>query len=245
MNTTAPVIALDHPAALDVARVGRKAADLAAARAAGLPAAPGVVLTSGWATDDRATAEQVWRIISHDGARPLVVRPSAIERPVHGRPADDRAIEHPTVVRHAGALLTAIATLRAGHPTLPVLVQPELRGPWKGVLFGDDAARGWRARRVVVARAADGHEPADWIGEVDHTGRVRAELSRCSPAAPPAAVLARLGRLDTKVASAFDGPQDLDWIADGAGRLHVLRVRAVVRLSAGLVPGRDEIVTAA
>ena len=31
----------------------------------------------GLASDDTATAVQVWRIISHDGARPLVVRPSA------------------------------------------------------------------------------------------------------------------------------------------------------------------------
>ena len=78
MSTPAPVIALDHPAAFDAARVGRKAAALARARAAGLPVGSGVVLTDQWCRDDRATAPQVWRIISHDGALPLVVRPSAV-----------------------------------------------------------------------------------------------------------------------------------------------------------------------
>ena len=63
-----PVIALDHPAALDVARVGHDAAALATARAAGLPVGPGVVLTALWRCDDAHTAELVWRIVSHDGA---------------------------------------------------------------------------------------------------------------------------------------------------------------------------------
>ena len=80
MNAAVPVIALDHPAAFDVARVGRTSATLAGARAAGLPVGSGVVLTTDWRREDRTTVEQIWRIISHDGARPLVARPS----PVHG-----------------------------------------------------------------------------------------------------------------------------------------------------------------
>ena len=113
MNTTAPVIALDTPAALDAARVGRKAANLAAARAAGLPVAPGVVLTADWTSDDTATAVQVWRIISHDGARPLVVRPSAAGPDRRRSGAATGAIEAATVVDDADAMLSAIAVLRA------------------------------------------------------------------------------------------------------------------------------------
>src|SRR3954469_11273648 len=103
MNTTAPVIALDTPAALDATRLGRKAANLAAARAAGLPVAPGVVLTADWSCDDHATALQVWRIISHDGARPLVVRPSPTGR---GRrhAAGTGAVEPAVVVGDGPAL---------------------------------------------------------------------------------------------------------------------------------------------
>ncbi len=73
-----PVIALDHPAALDAARVGHDAAALATARAAGLPVGPGVVLTRMWSSDDAHTAELVWRIVSHDGAIALSVRPSPV-----------------------------------------------------------------------------------------------------------------------------------------------------------------------
>ena len=42
MDTGTPVIALDHPSAFDIARVGRKAATLAVARASGLPVGSGV-----------------------------------------------------------------------------------------------------------------------------------------------------------------------------------------------------------
>jgi rifampicin phosphotransferase len=225
MNTTAPVIALDTPAALDVARVGRKAANLAAARAAGLPVAPGVVLTADWSSDDQATALQVWRIISHDGARPLVVRPSANGR--ERRPAPGSGAGEPvTVVRDGDGLLRAIAGLRAADACLPVLVQPHVAGAWQGVLFADDAGGGWRARPVVVATPADGPE---WTAEIDHAGRVRDVLS-APAAAPPAQLLGRLARLADRVAAAFDGPHDLEWVVADDGRIQLLRVRPVVRL---------------
>jgi rifampicin phosphotransferase len=225
MNTTAPVIALDTPAALDAARVGRKAANLAAARAAGLPVAPGVVLTADWPCDDQATALQVWRIISHDGARPLVVRPSANgrdRRPAPGSPA----IEPVTVVHDSDGLLRAIAALRTADAGVPVLVQPHVAGAWQGVLFADDAAGGRRARPLVVAAPAGG--PA-WSAEIDHAGRVRDVLSAPS-AAPPAELLGRLARLADKVTAAFDGPHDLEWAVAADGRIQLLRVRPVVRL---------------
>jgi pyruvate,water dikinase len=225
MNTTAPVIALDTPAALDAARVGRKAANLAAARAAGLPVAPGVVLTADWASDDQATALQVWRIISHDGARPLVVRPSGKSR--GSRPAPgSRAIEMGTVVSDGEGLLRAIAALRAADACVPVLVQPHVAGDWQGVLFADDAGGGWRARPVVIAAPAGG--PA-WTAEIDHAGRVRDVVS-ASTAAPPLPLLGRLARLADKVAAAFDGPHDLEWAVATDGRLQLLQVRPVAGL---------------
>src|SRR6476646_7548328 len=207
MNRPAPVIALDHPAALDVARVGRKAAKPAAARASGLPVAPGVVLTTDWVTEDRATAIQVWRITSLDGARPLVVRPSAAG-PDRRPAAEQGAIEPATVVHDADGALEAIIALRAHDPTTPVLVQPYVVAAWHGVLFADDAS-GWRACPIVVVRgaASDG----EWIAELDHAGRVRDVLSAEPDGGPPADVLGRLGRLAARVADVFDGPHDLEW----------------------------------
>ena len=164
MSTTTPVIALDHPAALDVARVGRKAADLAAARAAGLPVAPGVVLTTEWSTDDRATAAQVWRITSHDGMRPLVVQSSAVTTDPR-RPADHGAIESVTVVDDLDAMLAAAGALRADDDTTPVLLQPHVPSAWRGVLFADADARGRSATSIAVARR-DAHA-LDWVAELD------------------------------------------------------------------------------
>jgi hypothetical protein len=227
MNTAAPVIALDHPAAYDVARVGRKAAILARARAAGLPVAAGVVLTSEWATDDRATALQVWRITSHDGARPLVVRPSAAGRERRPHPGPG-SLEPVVVVHDADGMLAAVDALRAQDPYVPVLLQPHLPGSWHGVLYADDAATGWRSRPLVVAGSGD--TESEWIAELDHGGRVQDVLSGASSGEPPADVLARLARLVQRVAAAFDGPHDLDWVADAAGRVVLLRLRPVVRL---------------
>jgi pyruvate,water dikinase len=239
MNTTAPVIALDTPAALDAARVGRKAADLAAARAAGLPVAPGVVLTADWSSHDDSTALQVWRIISHDGARPLVVRPSPTGR--DRRPtAGTGAVEAATVVHDGSGLLAALTTLRADDPCTPVLVQPHVPATWRGALFADDANGGWRARPVVVAAP---HDSPEWTAELDHAGRVRDVLS-AHVAGPPAQLLARLARLADKVATAFDGPHDLDWVAADDGRLQLLRVRPVVRLHATATDGATEPATA-
>jgi len=242
MNAAAPVIALDHPAALDAARVGRAAADLAAARVAGLPAAPGVVLTTDWPTDDLVTARQVWRIVSHDGGRALTVRSSNPRRAA--RSAPPQAIEPVTVVRGLDAFLAAIAEVRASDPVMPVLLQPVVPAAWCGVLYADEH---WapRTRPVVVARAAHGTTRDEWTGELDHAGRVRAELS-AGATAPPAAVLARVARLAAKVTERFGGPHDLDWVADPAGRVQLLRLRPVVAAArSDLVPGPGEIVTAA
>jgi hypothetical protein len=227
MSTTTPVIALDHPAALDVARVGRKAAALATARATGLPVAPGVVLTTEWATDDHATAAQVWRITSHDGTRPLVVRPSATGPDRCGTPGGG-AVEAVTVVDDVDALLAAVAAVRADDDAAPVLVQPHLAGSWRGVLFADDQASGWRATPIVVARRAGG--ATEWIAELDHQGRVRSVLSADASAGPPLDVLTHVARLAQRVADSFDGPQDIEWLVDGSGRVQLLRIRPVARL---------------
>jgi hypothetical protein len=134
-----PVIALDHPAALDAARVGHDAAALATARAAGLPVGPGVVLTRMWSPDDAQTAELVWRIVSHDGAIALSVRPS---------PVGSSVLEPASSVHSAVELLSAAGAARdATGPDVPVLVQADAGSDWRGVLTTDD--RGTRACEVL------------------------------------------------------------------------------------------------
>ena len=239
MNTSAPVIALDTPAALDAARVGRKAANLAAARAAGLPVAPGVVLTADWSSDDTATAIQVWRIISHDGARSLVVRPSAAGRDRRRSAAATGAIEAATVVDDADTMLSAISALRARDAITPVLVQPHVPGVWRGVLFADDAGGGWRARPLVVAAEPTSID-CQWVAELDHTGRVRDLLSGGDLVGPGSHLLARVARVAEKVAAAFNGPHDIEWVIADDGRVQLLRVRPVVRLHS-TSGGREEV----
>ena len=237
MNTTAPVIALDTHAALDAARVGRKAADLAAARAAGLPVAPGVVLTADWSPTDTATAEQVWRITSLDGARLLVTRPSPVDDAcrAHG------ALAAVTIARDPAEMLASIAELRADDPRLPILVQAHVPGTWRGELFADDASGHRRSRSLVTAVAANGDE---WVGELDHGGRVRDVLTSGRTPAPDAVLLARVQRLSSKVADVFDGPRDLEWVATPDGRVQLLRARRLAVL-APCVPARRELVGAA
>lgn len=228
MNAAAPVIALDHPAAFDVARVGRKAAALARARAVGLPVGSGVVLTTQWCREDRATALQVWRILSHDGALALTVRSSAVTSD-RRHPADAGAIERTRLANDAAQLLHAIDAIRDGgdrtDSNVPVLVQPHVVGAWRGLLFSDDAVSARRRRHVVVAT----DDTDQWIAHLDEVGRVRDVLSGEHLDHPPVEVLARLVRLADRVAAAFDRPHDIEWATDDAGRVHLLRIRPGLR----------------
>jgi hypothetical protein len=151
-----PVIALDHPAALDAARVGHDAAALATARAAGLPVVGGVVLTTSWSSDDAATVDLVWRIVSHDGAIALSARPS---------PIGSTTLEPSTSVHSAAGLLSAARAARATRGAdVPVLVQADTRSDWRGVLLTDD-----RGRRVSEAIGDDvlPHLTREVLGRLD------------------------------------------------------------------------------
>ncbi len=232
-----PVIALDHPAALDVARVGRKAAALAAARAAGLPVRRGVVLTSDWNDDDRDTALAVWRIISQDGALPLVVRRSPIrrdQRPMEDTPGAGAA----RIVTDGTSLLAALAASRRRGDGAPVLVHPVVCGPWHGELLADSSRR---RRPVVVAHRAGS---PDWVAELDAAGRVRDVFSAAWPDQPldhpPVEVLARIVRLAARVDETFGGAHDLEWVVDDTGRPHLLRFRPVADLDAGGAPAKSD-----
>ncbi len=57
---------------------------------------------------------------------------------------------------------------------------------------------------------------------------------------PPAHVLGRLARVADRVAAAFDGPHDLEWVVGTDERVQLLRVRPVVRLHVTPVTGGSE-----
>ena len=71
------VVRLSDPRATDVSLVGAKAANLALARAAGLPTLPGAVLTTAWTGRSIDDAVAAWRAVSDDGRVPVVVRSSS------------------------------------------------------------------------------------------------------------------------------------------------------------------------
>ena len=210
----APVIALDHPAALDAARVGDDAAALAAARAAGLPVGPGVVLTSGWDVDDAATVELLWQIISHDGAIALSVRPSHVGASTHAAAS---------VVRSADDLLDAARAVRADSADrVAVLVQTVVVDDWRGVLVADGGS-GWRRRLLVHASSSAG----DVTAELDGRGRLRRLLAGRQLDHPPVEVLARLSRLHERIGAVLGGSPDVEFAIAG-GHLRAVHIRTGV-----------------
>jgi len=243
-RTTVPtVVTLDEPAASRVALVGAKAANLALARSAGLPALPGIVLTTAWSRRELATAVAAWREVSDDGATAVVVRSSSTGEDGDAssmagvfdsildvadesglRTALDRVLGSAERARAAGLVDADMA----------VLIQPMLRPAWGGVLFGADPVSGRRDRLVVAAvpggpdRLVSG-EADGWTGVLDRRGRVREVRSGADVPRPPAALLRRLARLADRSARAFGGPQDIEWAAEG-DTLHLLQARPITTL---------------
>ena len=225
-----PVIALDHPLAFDATRVGRKAATLAVARAAGLPVGTGVVLTVDWSRDQVGAAHQVWRIISQDGARALVVRRSSLDR-------GNRAVRELGVVGDVRTVAGApefTAAIEAVHDDrTAVLVQPVAEAAWRGVMFAD--ATGRRPRPVVAAVAESTPEQI-WVAEIDHHGRTREVLSAGVDTHPPTELLAALARLTRRVDRTFEGQHDVDWVARPDGTVRLIDIRPGVPMAATTTP---------
>ncbi|CAN5761661.1 MAG: hypothetical protein ACR2HP_11775 [Ilumatobacteraceae bacterium] len=220
MEARAPIVALDHPWALDGARVGRKAATLAVARAAGLPVGSGVVLTVDWTRDQVGAAHQVWRIISQDGRRALVVRRSSIDR---GNRAGRVELGGVGVVRTVAGASEFTAAVEAVHDDrTAVLVQPVAESAWRGVMFADATGR---RPRPVVACVAEATPDQVWVAEIDHHGRTRDVLSTGSEDHPPAGLLADLARIARRVDRTFEGQHDLDWVARPDGSVRLIDVR--------------------
>ena len=160
MSALPSVVELDDPRAVDPALVGAKAANLARARSAGLPALPGVVLTTSWGADHVESATDAWRRLSGDGASRVVVRSSSTgedggESSMAGvfESVLDVGDEEHFLVAVDAVVRSAAAAREAGlvDATMAVLVQPMIDAQWGGVLFGADPVSGRRDRFLVAA----------------------------------------------------------------------------------------------
>jgi phosphohistidine swiveling domain-containing protein len=253
MYSSNTVVSLDDPAARDPHVAGAKAANLAAARAAGLPALPGVVLTTDWTFDDRAAALNAWRFLSSGSTDPVIVRSSST-----GEDGGDSSMAgvFESVVGVAGeaefldAVDVVIGSAAAAKDCglvdaeMAVLVQPMVDARFGGVLFGADPTSG-RTDRLLIASVAGNPsalvsgEVSGWTALLDRRGRVREERSGEAVDRPSAAALKQLARLSRAVAGVYDGPQDIEWAVDDGGRVHLLQARPITTLApkTGLVYG--------
>lgn len=243
------VVALNSARAADPSVVGGKAAQLARARAAGLPVLPGFVLVPhdhapvGAPTGAREVKS------AHDAlnAPALVVRSSARGEDSAGSSMAGRFV---TVldVRGWAAFADAVRqVLRSATPDvdfMAVLVQPMLSSAIGGVLFGADPVSG-RTDRVVVSAVSGGPQHL-----VDGSRQgVRYQLTRAGrlvehePAGEHEAPLLdrrrrrALAGLARDTERALGRPQDVEFAFDGEGRLWLLQARPITAMSARPAPG--------
>ena len=252
METTTPalrradLIDLADPAAADGSLVGAKAANLARARAAGLPVLPGVVLTTAWdhrgwshpsRFDRPSPARAAWDRLGGDGGA-LVVRSSSTNED-GGTSSMAGVFTSVLDVTSWGAFVDAVddvlasgANATVADARMAVLVQPQLFPRWGGVLFGADPVSG-RADRLLVS-AVEGGPDALVSGEVDGwtavlspRGRLLDDQGDGSAAALPRPALRSLAGLARRAAAAFGGPQDIEWAIDHDGTLWLLQSRPI------------------
>ncbi|HUQ39126.1 MAG TPA: PEP/pyruvate-binding domain-containing protein, partial [Acidimicrobiales bacterium] len=230
----AVVIGLDERAAGLPAVAGAKAAALARARRLGLPVLPGFVLTvaGGRAPGDLATLRPSWEELSHGGTRPLVVRSSST---VEDSATSSMAGYFTSVLDVVGwdAFRAAVASVlaSAGPAPMALLVQPMLDARLGGVLFGVDPITG-REDRLLV-EAVHGGPSALVSGTVPARTHLLTRRGRLAEdAVGDGPTLGRADRraladLAAKTATAFGGPQDVEWAIDGDGTLWLLQSRPV------------------
>jgi pyruvate,water dikinase len=244
------VVGLTDPSAVDTALTGAKAANLAVAKSAGLPALEGFVLTTLGtdAFEDPRTADAVaaelhaaWALLSHCGERALVVRSSSTVEDgattsmagvftsvldVVGREQFDDAVRE---VMRSGRAVPGIEM-----SSMAVLVQPMLRPRFGGVLFGADPVTSRRDRLVVAA--VEGGPDALVSGSVDGAHYTLTTNGRVVDA-PTHEMLSRhelrqLARLAARANEVYGGPQDIEWAITDDGEVVLLQARTITTLGA-------------
>jgi len=241
----ADLIDLADPGATDGSLVGAKAANLARARAAGLPVLAGLVLTTAWnhrgwshpSRQDRPSpARTAWEQLGA-GRDALVVRSSSTNED-GGSSSMAGVFTSVLDVTTWGEFTTAVDEVlasgsRAAVPgaRMAVLLQPQLRPRWGGVLFGADPVTGRRDRLVVSAveggpDALVSGRVAGWTAALSPRGRLLDDQGGDTPALPRRHLRALAG-LARRAAAAFGGPQDVEWAIDHDGHLWLLQSRPI------------------
>ncbi len=239
------VVDLDDQAATDADIVGAKAAALARARSAGMPALPGFAISTagaraiaaGRATRDQAAALlAAWQAVSEDGAHPVVVRSSSTAED-GGSQSMAGLFTSVLDVRDWERFLQAVDEVIAsgGDAPIAVLVQRFLRPTWGGVLFGADPVTG-RTDRIVVAAVPGG--PDQLVSGQVNGGQLtlsrRGRLQSTSGDVPDYLRRRRFRRalvlLARTAASTFGGPQDIEWAIQPDGTFVLLQSRPITAL---------------
>jgi rifampicin phosphotransferase len=241
----ADLIDLADPGATDGTLVGAKAANLARARAAGLPVLAGLVLTTawdhrGWSHPSRqdlpSPARTAWERLGA-GDRPLVVRSSSTNED-GGSSSMAGVFASVLDIATWGDFMAAVDEVlasgaRAAVPgaRMAVLIQPQLAPRWGGVLFGADPVTG-RSDRLVVSAVEGGPDAlvsgrvAGWTAALSPRGRLLDDQGGDTPPLPRRSLRALAG-LARRAAAAFGGPQDIEWAIDHDGRLWLLQSRPI------------------
>lgn len=246
------LVTLDDRRAFDPALVGGKAAALARASAEGLPALPGMVLTTAaCAAIDAGTAVEDLGVL--DSALAVAARTVARSSSVvEDMSTSSAAGQFESVIgqggiRSANALADAVRTVlasreRAGavdHP-IAVLVQPFVEPRISGVLFGVDPVSG-RSDRMVITAVAGQPEPLV-SGDVDGARHVvdreghRLDIDIRDGAELKNKTLRALVDLALRAEHVFGGPQDIEW-AEVDGQLVLLQSRPVTSAIRGAPAG--------
>lgn len=245
------IISLDAPRAARP-ELGAKAANLAVARAAGLPVVDGFVLEADLArhladaprpgsdgVERVEAARRAWAALSRNGSDPVVVRSSS--------PGEDTAtssqagiFESVVDVRGWDAFLDAVAQVVAsaaradGAGELSVLVQRHVDPAWGGVMFGVDPVTGRRDHLVVAAvpggpqQVVAGAEAGSRVA-LDHRGRVVEGHRRDQPLSRPHR--RHLAELAGRVEELYGGPQDVEWAVTRGGQLLLLQSRPITAVA--------------
>jgi pyruvate,water dikinase len=249
------IVDLRDEVGFDPALTGGKAAALARAAAAGLDTLPGVVLTTAFcrSIDEGAEVAQhaaVREAFERAGgdASSLVARSSSV---VEDTATSSMAGQFDSIVGISGfdAFVRAVTTVldsrkRAGATDQPiaVLVQPLIEPKFGGVMFGVDPVSGRTDRRVITA--VSGGPERLVSGEVDGSRYLLdattvkvLEFDANDGPAIDRDDLRRLVSLSERVASVFDGPQDVEWAINPDGQLWLLQSRPVTTEIGGVPRG--------
>ncbi|MEA2460093.1 MAG: rifampicin phosphotransferase, partial [Actinomycetota bacterium] len=254
VSSRAITLPLSHARACDPRVAGNKAANLARAAVAGLPTLPGFVITAeacgdiqklsslGHLDPDRLSLLQAaWEVLSHDGARAVVVRSSSWED-AEGSSMAGRFVSVLGVRTWAEFVHAVEGVIASGNiidlgdaphrVSMAVLVQPELEAARGGIMFGVDPLDGRRDRFLVSV--VDGG-PDRLVGGREDGVRYRLSTRGRTIEGPGRGDKKLLGfrqrralaNLALDASRTFAGPQDIEWAIDGDGKLWLFQSRSV------------------